>query len=195
MGAMENKSLNIFNTALVLAHPDTATDHDFQRVESVIAHEYFHNWSGNRVTCRDWFQLSLKEGLTVFRDQEFSANLNSRTVQRIDDVVHLRRHQFAEDAGPMAHPVRPDNYIEINNFYTTTVYEKGAEIIRMLHTILGPENYRKATDLYFTRYDGQAVTCEDFIACMQEFSPIDLTQFQLWYHQAGTPENIFFRNV
>lgn len=188
MGAMENKSLNIFNTALVLAHQETATDTDFIRVESVIAHEYFHNWSGNRVTCRDWFQLSLKEGLTVFRDQEFSSDLNSRAVQRIDDVQHLRRFQFPEDAGPLAHPIRPDNYIEINNFYTMTVYEKGAEIIRMFHTILGPDNYRKATDLYFSRHDGEAATCEDWIACMQEFSPIDLTQFRLWYEQAGTPE-------
>ena len=187
MGAMENKSLNIFNTALTLAHQDTATDQDFIRVESVIAHEYFHNWSGNRVTCRDWFQLSLKEGLTVFRDQEFSSDLNSRPVQRIDDVQHLRRHQFAEDAGPLSHPIRPDNYIEINNFYTMTIYEKGAEIIRMFHTILGPENYRKATDLYFSRHDGEAATCENWIACMEEFSPIDLTQFRLWYTQAGTP--------
>ncbi len=188
MGAMENKSLNIFNTALVLAHPDTATDLDFMRVESVVAHEYFHNWSGNRVTCRDWFQLSLKEGLTVFRDQEFSADLHSRDVQRIDDVTHLRRFQFPEDAGPLAHPVRPDNYIEINNFYTMTVYEKGAEVIRMLRTIIGPENYRKGTDLYFSRFDGQAVTCDDFINCMEEVSGQDLTQFQLWYSQAGTPE-------
>ncbi|MCB1555678.1 MAG: aminopeptidase N, partial [Alphaproteobacteria bacterium] len=159
MGAMENTSLNIFNTALVLAHPETATDQDFLRVEGVIGHEYFHNWTGNRVTCRDWFQLSLKEGLTVFRDQEFSSDMNSRGVQRIDDVAHLRRMQFPEDSGPLAHPVRPDNYIEINNFYTMTVYEKGAEVIRMQHTLLGPETYRKATDLYFARHDGQAVTC------------------------------------
>jgi aminopeptidase N len=188
MGAMENKSLNIFNTALVLAHQDTATDMDFGRVESVIAHEYFHNWSGNRVTCRDWFQLSLKEGLTVFRDQEFSADLNSRAVQRIDDVTQLRRLQFPEDSGPLAHPIRPDNYIEINNFYTMTVYEKGAEVIRMMRTILGPENYRKGTDLYFSRHDGLAATCDDFIACMQEASGVDLSQFCLWYAQAGTPE-------
>jgi aminopeptidase N len=188
MGAMENKSLNIFNTALVLAHQDTATDTDFGRVESVIAHEYFHNWSGNRVTCRDWFQLSLKEGLTVFRDQEFSADMNSRAVQRIDDVTQLRRLQFPEDAGPLAHPIRPDNYIEINNFYTMTVYEKGAEVIRMMRTILGPVNYRKGTDLYFSRHDGQAATCDDFIACMQEASGVDLSQFRLWYSQAGTPE-------
>ncbi|MGB4057159.1 MAG: aminopeptidase N [Alphaproteobacteria bacterium] len=191
MGAMENKSLNIFNTALVLAQQETATDGDFMSVESVIAHEYFHNWSGNRVTCRDWFQLSLKEGLTVFRDQEFSSDLHSRTVQRIDDVSHLRRLQFTEDAGPLAHPIRPDNYIEINNFYTMTVYEKGAEVIRMMRTILGPENYRKGTDLYFSRHDGQAVTCDDFVSCMQEASGIDLSQFKLWYEQAGTPEITF----
>ena len=191
MGAMENTTLNIFNTALVLASQDTATDQDFMRVESVIAHEYFHNWSGNRVTCRDWFQLSLKEGLTVFRDQEFSADLNSRDVQRIDDVTHLRRLQFPEDAGPLAHPIRPDNYIEINNFYTMTVYEKGAEVIRMIRTLLGKENYRKGTDLYFSRYDGQAVTCDDFVDCMQEASGIDLSQFRLWYSQAGTPEVTF----
>jgi aminopeptidase N len=194
MGAMENKSLNIFNTALVLAHQDTATDSDFTRVESVIAHEYFHNWSGNRITCRDWFQLSLKEGLTVFRDQEFSADMNSRAVQRIDDVSHLRRLQFPEDSGPLAHPIRPDNYIEINNFYTMTVYEKGAEVIRMMHTILGPENYRKGTDLYFSRHDGQAATCEDFVACLEEASGIDLSQFKLWYEQAGTPK-LHFRGI
>ena len=191
MGAMENTSLNIFNTALVLAHQDTATDSDFGRVESVIAHEYFHNWSGNHVTCRDWFQLSLKEGLTVFRDQEFSADLNSRDVQRIDDVTHLRRFQFPEDAGPLAHPIRPDQYIEINNFYTMTVYEKGAEVIRMMRTILGPENYRKGTDLYFSRHDGDAATCDDFVKCMEEASGIDLSQFKLWYKQAGTPEISF----
>lgn len=188
MGAMENKSLNIFNTALVLAAQNTATDQDFARVESVIAHEYFHNWSGNRVTCRDWFQLSLKEGLTVFRDQEFSADLNSRAVQRIDDVSHLRRLQFPEDAGPLAHPIRPDNYIEINNFYTMTVYEKGAEVIRMTRTLLGAEKYRKATNLYFSRHDGQAVTCDEWIACMEEAGEMDLSQFRLWYSQAGTPE-------
>ena len=188
MGAMENTSLNIFNTALVLAHQDTATDTDFERVEGVIAHEYFHNWTGNRVTCRDWFQLSLKEGLTVFRDQQFSADMNSAEVQRISDVALLRRLQFAEDAGPMAHPIRPDNYMEINNFYTVTVYEKGAEVIRMQHTLLGADTYRKATDLYFERHDGQAVTCEDFVKCMQDASGIDLDQFFLWYKQAGTPE-------
>ncbi|MAM35395.1 MAG: aminopeptidase N [Micavibrio sp.] len=187
MGAMENTSLNIFNTALVLAHPDTATDLNFMRVEGVIAHEYFHNWTGNRVTCRDWFQLSLKEGLTVFRDQEFSSDLNSRAVQRIDDVIQLRRSQFPEDASPMAHPIRPDNYIEINNFYTPTVYEKGAEVIRMQHTLLGAENYRKATDLYFQRYDGMAVTCEDFVECMADASGRDMSQFFRWYLQAGTP--------
>ncbi|MBI4031094.1 MAG: aminopeptidase N [Proteobacteria bacterium] len=188
MGAMENTSLNIFNTALVLAHPDTATDADFERVEGVIAHEYFHNWTGNRITCRDWFQLSLKEGFTVFRDQEFSADMNSRDVQRIDDVVALRRMQFPEDSGPLSHPVRPDNYIEINNFYTMTVYEKGAEVIRMQHGMLGPKKFRKATDLYFNRHDGQAVTCDDFVKCMEDASDIDLGQFKLWYSQAGTPE-------
>lgn len=188
MGAMENTSLNIFNTALVLAKPETATDRDFERVEGVIAHEYFHNWTGNRVTCRDWFQLSLKEGLTVFRDQEFTADMNSRGVKRIDDVNMLRRTQFPEDAGPMAHPIRPDNYIEISNFYTVTVYEKGAEVIRMQHTLLGPDAYRKATDLYFDRYDGMAVTCDDFVQCMEDASGLDLSQFKLWYSQAGTPE-------
>ncbi len=188
MGAMENTSLNIFNTALVLAHPDTATDGDFIRVESVIAHEYFHNWTGNRVTCRDWFQLSLKEGLTVFRDQEFSADMNSRALQRIDDVGHLRKMQFPEDAGPLSHPIRPDNYIEINNFYTMTVYEKGAEVIRMFHTLLNPKTYRKATDLYFERFDGQAVTTDDWAKCMEDASGQDLSQFKLWYSQSGTPE-------
>jgi len=188
MGAMENTSLNIFNTALVLAHPDTATDLDFHRVESVVAHEYFHNWTGNRITCRDWFQLSLKEGLTVFRDQQFSQDMVSIDAERIDQVNDLRRFQFPEDAGALAHPVRPDNYIEINNFYTMTVYEKGAEVIRMMHTLLGPETFRKATDLYFTRHDGQAVTCEDFVKCMEDASGRNLSQFWLWYEQAGTPE-------
>ncbi|MCB1557870.1 MAG: aminopeptidase N [Alphaproteobacteria bacterium] len=188
MGAMENTSLNIFNTALVLAHHETATDQDFYRVESVIGHEYFHNWTGNRVTCRDWFQLSLKEGLTVFRDQEFSADMNSRAVQRIDDVEGLRSMQFPEDGGPLAHPVRPDQYIEINNFYTTTVYEKGAEVVRMQATLLGSEKYREATDLYFNRFDGHAVTCDDFVQCMEDVSGLDLSQFKLWYSQAGTPE-------
>lgn len=188
MGAMENTSLNIFNTALVLAHPETATDTDFYRVEGVVAHEYFHNWTGNRVTCRDWFQLSLKEGLTVFRDQEFSADTNSRAAQRIDDVEGLRSMQYPEDGGPLAHPVRPDSYIEINNFYTTTVYEKGAEVVRMQATLLGPKLYRKATDLYFGRFDGKAVTCDDFVKCMEDVSRQDLSQFKLWYSQAGTPE-------
>ncbi len=187
-GAMENTSLNIFNTALVLAEANTATDNDFLRVEGVIGHEYFHNWSGNRVTCRDWFQLSLKEGLTVFRDQEFTADVNSRAVKRIDDVVLLRARQFPEDAGPLAHPIRPDNYIEINNFYTTTVYEKGGEVIRMQKTLMGQDKFRKGTDLYFDRFDGQAVTCDDFVQCMQEASGTDLSHFKLWYSQAGTPE-------
>jgi aminopeptidase N len=187
MGAMENTSLNIFNTALVLAQQETATDADFMSVEAVVGHEYFHNWTGNRVTCRDWFQLSLKEGLTVFRDQEFSADMNSRAVQRIDDVNTLRRMQFSEDASPLAHQVQPDSFIEISNFYTTTVYEKGAELIRMQHTLLGAETYRKATDLYFARHDGQAVTCNDFVQCMADASGHDMTQFFLWYKQAGTP--------
>ncbi len=187
-GAMENKSLNIFNSKLVLAKPETATDADYLAIEGVVAHEYFHNWTGNRITCRDWFQLSLKEGLTVFRDQCFSGDMNSHAVQRIDDVEQLRNFQFPEDASPMAHPIRPDNYIEINNFYTATVYEKGAEIIRMIHTLLGDDNYRKGTDLYFERHDGQAVTCDDFVQCMQDASGVDLTHFKLWYSQAGTPD-------
>ncbi|MCF6215837.1 MAG: aminopeptidase N [Emcibacter sp.] len=188
MGAMENKSLNIFNTKCILAKAETATDADFCAVEAVVAHEYFHNWTGNRVTCRDWFQLSLKEGLTVFRDQEFSADMGSRSVKRIEDVRILRQHQFAEDSGPMAHPVRPESYIEINNFYTVTIYEKGAEVIRMIHSLLGPEKYRKGMDLYFARHDGQAVTCDDFIAAMADASGADLAQFSLWYAQAGTPQ-------
>ncbi len=188
MGAMENKGLNIFNSKYVLARPDSATDRDFQGIEGVIAHEYFHNWTGNRITCRDWFQLSLKEGLTVFRDQEFSADMGSRGVKRIEDVRILRSHQFAEDAGPMAHPVRPDSYMEINNFYTLTVYEKGAEVVRMQHALLGSEMYRKATDLYFLRHDGNAVTTDDFVKCMEDASGRDLAQFRLWYSQAGTPE-------
>ena len=188
MGAMEKTSLYIFNTALVLAQQETATDTDFIRVESVIAHEYFHNWTGNRVTCRDWFQLSLKEGLTVFRDQEFSSDLNSRAVQRIDDVTHLRRSQFPEDESPLAHPVRPESFIEINNFYTMTIYEKGAEVIRMFHTLLGPELYRRATDLYFERHDGQAVTIDDWAQAMSDASGLDFEQFKLWYSQAGTPK-------
>ncbi len=187
MGAMENKGLNVFNSKFVLARPDTATDQDFQGIEGVIAHEYFHNWTGNRITCRDWFQLSLKEGLTVYRDQEFSADMGSRGVKRIEDVRLLRAHQFAEDAGPMAHPVRPDAYMEINNFYTVTVYEKGAEVVRMQRTLLGAEAYRQAMDLYFDRYDGQAVTTDDFTDCMAEAGGRDLEQFRRWYSQAGTP--------
>ncbi len=188
MGAMENKGLNIFNSKYVLAREDTATDQDFQGIEAVIAHEYFHNWTGNRITCRDWFQLSLKEGLTVFRDQEFSADMGSRGVKRIEDVRLLRTHQFAEDAGPMAHPIRPDSYIEINNFYTVTIYEKGAEVVRMQHQLLGSEPYRRGMDLYFERHDGQAVTTDDFVQCMEDASGLDLEQFRNWYHQAGTPE-------
>ncbi|MEM8593752.1 MAG: aminopeptidase N [Pseudomonadota bacterium] len=188
MGAMENKGLNIFNTSCVLASPETTTDSGFQRVEAVVAHEYFHNWSGNRVTCRDWFQLSLKEGFTVYRDAEFSADMNSRGVKRIEDVNVLRTHQFAEDAGPMAHPIRPASFMEISNFYTVTVYEKGAEVVRMLAQLLGPDLFRTATDLYFDRFDGQAVTCDDFVDVMQEVSGVDLTQFKRWYSQAGTPE-------
>ncbi len=187
MGAMENTGLNIFNTKYVLASPDTATDFDYAGVEGVIGHEYFHNWSGNRVTCRDWFQLSLKEGFTVFRDQQFSADQAGEAGKRIADVDRLRRAQFPEDSGPMAHPIRPDSYIEINNFYTPTVYEKGAEIIRMLRTLLGPEHFRAGTDLYFSRHDGQAVTCEDFVKAMEDASGVDLTQFRVWYSQAGTP--------
>jgi aminopeptidase N len=188
MGAMENKSLNIFNTSCVLANPATTTDVGFQRVEAVVAHEYFHNWSGNRVTCRDWFQLSLKEGFTVFRDAEFSSDMGSRTVKRIQDVSLLRTAQFAEDAGPMSHPVRPDSYIEISNFYTLTVYEKGAEVVRMIHRLLGPELFRAGSDLYFQRHDGQAVTCEDFVRAMEDASGLDLGQFRRWYSQAGTPQ-------
>ncbi|MCO4761501.1 MAG: aminopeptidase N [Myxococcales bacterium] len=187
MGAMENKSLNLFNAAAVLAKADTATDDRFSRIEGVVAHEYFHNWTGNRITCRDWFQLSLKEGLTVFRDQEFSADMNHRGVERIGAVRHLRATQFIEDAGPMAHPVRPASYIEINNFYTTTIYEKGAEVIRMMHTLLGADGFRKGTDLYFERHDGQAVTCDDFLAAMRDGAGHDLAQFERWYSQAGTP--------
>ncbi|MBB3142909.1 aminopeptidase N [Halomonas organivorans] len=188
MGAMENKGLNIFNSAAVLTHPHTATDAAFQRVEGIVAHEYFHNWSGNRVTCRDWFQLSLKEGFTVFRDQSFSADTNSAPVKRIEEVSFFRTAQFAEDAGPTAHPVRPDHYIEIGNFYTLTIYEKGAEIVRMLRNLVGWEAFRRGSDLYFSRFDGQAVTIEDFVACMAEASGQDLDQFMRWYSQAGTPE-------
>lgn len=188
MGAMENKSLNIFNSAYVLVDVDTATDANFMGVQSVIAHEYFHNWTGNRITCRDWFQLTLKEGLTVFRDQSFSADLNSKEVQRIDDVKSLRERQFVEDASPTRHPIQPESYISMNNFYTATVYEKGAEVIRMIYTLIGEANYRKATDLYFESFDGQAVTTDDFLWAMQEASGFDLTQFKRWYHQSGTPK-------
>jgi aminopeptidase N len=187
MGAMENKGLNIFNDKYVLVDEETGTDSDFAHVEAVIAHEYFHNWTGNRITCRDWFQLCLKEGLTVFRDQEFSADMRSRPVKRIADVVTLRQHQFPEDAGPLAHPVRPTAYREINNFYTATVYEKGAEICRMLQTLLGPATFRAGLDLYFSRFDGQAVTIEDFLSCFEAVSEAPLDQFALWYHQVGTP--------
>jgi aminopeptidase N len=188
MGAMENKGLNIFNSKYVLARPETATDADFQGIEGVIGHEYFHNWTGNRVTCRDWFQLSLKEGLTVFRDQEFSADMTSRAVKRIEEVRTLRNAQFPEDAGPMAHPVRPASYVEINNFYTMTVYNKGAELIRMYHTLLGPEGFRKGLRLYLERFDGQAATTDDFLQAMAEAGGRDLKQFSLWYSQGGTPE-------
>ncbi|MDG4597949.1 MAG: aminopeptidase N [Candidatus Contendobacter sp.] len=188
MGAMENKGLNIFNTKYVLAKPETATDADYQGILGVIGHEYFHNWTGNRVTCRDWFQLSLKEGLTVFRDQEFSSDLGSRGVKRIEDARVLRASQFPQDAGPLAHPVRPDAYIEINNFYTVTVYNKGAEVIRMMQTLLGRDGFRRGMDLYFQRHDGQAVTCDDFVAAMADANGADFNQFKRWYHQAGTPE-------
>jgi len=187
MGAMENKGLNIFNDKFILADSDTATDMDYYLIESIVGHEYFHNWSGNRVTCRDWFQLSLKEGLTVFRDQEFTADLRSRANKRIDDVEVLRTSQFREDASPLSHPVRPDSYAEINNFYTATVYQKGAEVIRMMHTLLGAKAFRAGMDLYFARHDGQAVTCDDFVKAMEEASGKDLSHFKLWYSQAGTP--------
>ena len=187
MGAMENKGLNIFNTSCVLARPDTTTDAGYQRVEAVVGHEYFHNWSGNRVTCRDWFQLSLKEGFTVLRDQQFSSAMGSETVCRISDVATLRNAQFPEDAGPMAHPIRPSSYIEINNFYTATVYEKGAEVVRMIRTLLGEEKFRAGSDLYFDRHDGQAVTTEDFVRAMEDANEADLSQFRYWYSQAGTP--------
>ena len=188
MGAMENKGLNIFNSKYVLASPETATDQDYMGIEGVIGHEYFHNWTGNRVTCRDWFQLSLKEGLTVFRDQEFSSDMNSRAVKRIEDVRILWQFQFREDSGPMAHPVRPESYMEINNFYTVTIYNKGAEVIRMIHTLVGPDNFKKGMDLYFQRHDGQAVTCEDFISAMSDASGVSMEQFKRWYSQAGTPQ-------
>ena len=188
MGAMENKGLNVFNTRYVLADPDTATDADYDGVEGVIAHEYFHNWSGNRVTCRDWFQLSLKEGFTVLRDQLFSADMGSAAVKRIEDVRVLRSAQFPEDSGPLAHPIRPDSYQEISNFYTSTVYNKGAEVIRMMRTLAGPERFRQGTDLYFARHDGEAATCEDFVRAMEEGAGLDLSRFRLWYSQAGTPQ-------
>ncbi|PLX39087.1 MAG: aminopeptidase N [Hyphomicrobiales bacterium] len=187
MGAMENKGLNVFNDRYILANPDTATDQDYANIEAIIAHEYFHNWSGNRVTCRDWFQLCLKEGLTVFRDQEFTSDQRSRPVKRIGDVRLLKAHQFPEDGGPLAHPVRPTVYNEINNFYTATVYEKGAEVVRMLKTVVGDTDFRAGMDLYFDRHDGEAVTIEDFLACFAEASGLDLTQFALWYAQSGTP--------
>ncbi len=188
MGAMENKSLNIFNSAYVLADQETATDADFDNIARVVAHEYFHNWSGDRVTCRDWFQLSLKEGFTVFRDQSFSADVGSPAVKRIEDVRVLRAVQFPEDQGPLAHAVRPDSYIEISNFYTATVYNKGAEVIRMLSTVLGPEKFRAGTDLYFERHDGEAATCDDFVKALEDASGVDLTPFKIWYSQAGTPK-------
>jgi aminopeptidase N len=188
MGAMENKGLNIFNTSAVLANPKTTTDAAFQRVEAIVAHEYFHNWSGNRVTCRDWFQLSLKEGFTVYRDSQFSADMNSATVKRIEDVSYLRTHQFAEDGGPMSHSVQPDAYMEINNFYTLTIYEKGAEIVGMIRTLLGADTFRQGSDLYFDRHDGQAVTIEEFVKAMEDASGRDLTQFRRWYKQSGTPQ-------
>jgi len=187
MGAMENKGLNVFNSKYVLARPETATDSDFQAIQGVIGHEYFHNWTGNRVTCRDWFQLSLKEGLTVYRDQEFSADMTSRPVKRIEEVRMLRAAQFPEDGGPLAHPVRPDSYVEINNFYTTTVYNKGAEVVRMQATLLGQAGFRAGMDLYFQRHDGQAVTVDDFVAAMADANGVDLEQFMRWYSQAGTP--------
>ena len=187
MGAMENKGLNIFNSKLVLATPETATDADYAAIEAVIAHEYFHNWTGNRITCRDWFQLSLKEGLTVFRDQCFSADMRSKSVQRIEDVMALRARQFSEDGGPLAHPVRPESYVEINNFYTATIYEKGAELIGMMRGLVGAENYRKALDLYFERHDGQACTIEDWLKVFEDVTGRNLDQFKLWYAQSGTP--------
>ncbi|MCP4719855.1 MAG: aminopeptidase N, partial [Desulfobacteraceae bacterium] len=187
-GAMENKGLNIFNSKYVLANPKTATDEDFMNIQGVIGHEYFHNWTGNRVTLENWFQLSLKEGLTVFRDQEFSSDLNSRAVKRISNVKNLRAYQFPEDAGPMAHPVRPESYIKMDNFYTMTVYEKGSELIRMIHHLLGESDFKMGLDLYFKKFDGMAVTIEDFVSVMEEVSGTDLTQFKLWYSQSGTPE-------
>ena len=187
MGAMENKGLNIFNTRYILADPDTATDNDYDGIEGVVAHEYFHNWSGNRVTCRDWFQLSLKEGFTVLRDQQFSAHMGSEPVKRIEDVRILRAAQFPEDGGPLAHPIRPDSYMEISNFYTATIYNKGAEVIRMMLTMIGAERFRQGTDLYFDRHDGEAATCEDFVRAIEDGGKTDLTQFRRWYSEAGTP--------
>ncbi|WP_409439375.1 aminopeptidase N [Psychromonas sp. GE-S-Ul-11] len=188
MGAMENKGLNVFNSKFVLANSQSATDQDYLGIEAVIGHEYFHNWTGNRITCRDWFQLSLKEGLTVFRDQEFSSDLGSRSVNRIANVMTMRDHQFAEDAGPMSHPIRPESVMEMNNFYTLTVYEKGSEVIRMMHTLLGEEKFQQGMQLYVQRFDGQAVTCDDFVAAMQDASGIDLSLFKRWYSQSGTPQ-------
>ncbi|MGB3554892.1 MAG: aminopeptidase N, partial [Jannaschia sp.] len=187
MGAMENKGLNVFNSSAVLASPETATDADYARIEAIVAHEYFHNWTGNRITCRDWFQLCLKEGLTVFRDQQFSADERGEAVERIGNVMQLRARQFREDAGPLAHPVRPESFVEINNFYTATVYEKGAEVIGMLRTLVGAEGYAAGCALYFERHDGQACTIEDWLACFEETCGRDLSQFKLWYGQAGTP--------
>ena len=187
MGAMENKGLNIFNDSCVLGLPETATDGTIAFIERVVGHEYFHNWTGDRITCRDWFQLSLKEGLTVFREQEFCGDMNSVAVERLGNVRVLRRSQFAEDAGPMAHPVRPDHYQAIDNFYTTTVYEKGAEVARMIQTLVGRKGFRKGMKLYVKRHDGQAVTCDDFVQAMADANKIDLSQFMLWYSQAGTP--------
>jgi aminopeptidase N len=194
-GAMENKGLNIFNSSLLLAEPETATDMDYERIESVVAHEYFHNWTGNRITCRDWFQLCLKEGLTVFRDQSFSADMRGEAVQRIKDVKALRARQFAEDAGPLAHPVRPSSYLKIDNFYTATIYEKGSELIRMLKTILGADTFRKSLDLYFERHDGEATTVEAFIACFADASGRDMSDFFAWYEQAGTPAGVADRHA
>jgi len=188
MGAMENKGLNVFNSVYVLANAESATDQNYLGIEAVIGHEYFHNWTGNRITCRDWFQLSLKEGLTVFRDQEFSSDMGSRSVNRIENVKRMRNHQFVEDAGPMSHPIRPASVMEMNNFYTATVYEKGSEVIRMLHTLLGEEKFQQGMALYVERHDGQAVTCDDFVAAMTDASGVDLTLFKRWYSQSGTPQ-------
>jgi aminopeptidase N len=186
-GAMENKGLNVFNTKLVLARPDISTDFDFNFIDRTVAHEYFHNWTGNRVTCRDWFQLSLKEGLTVFREEQYAGDMYSGPVARIQKVRQLRSSQFPEDAGPMAHPVRPPSYQQISNFYTSTIYSKGAEAVRMIHTLVGAENFAKGVDLYFQRHDGHAVTTDDFVQAMQDASAVDLTQFKRWYDQSGTP--------